>query len=491
MKPILAGSAALLAYLVGRSLGWPLVHDTPLMHYVAWRIEEGAVPYRDVFDMNWPGVYWVHLGVLRTLGGGDAAWRCFDLAWLGATAGLIYRYARPFGDAWAAAAAAVLFALYHVAGGAWHAGQRDLLLCPLLLLGAAGVAAYRERGRVAALAGGGLALGGALVIKPHALLFLIAVIAIAAVVAGRLGQPRARAVAALVGSALLLPALALVWLAALGALESFLDVMTGYVLPLYSRVGRVPVWRSFTYSHAGWPFVTLVATLVATALVLARPGLLDIRRVLALAGAGYGLLHFALQGKGWEYHLYPLALFLCVLAAAACARPAAPAGGRAGARWRRLVAPVAVAGFVVFLGVKGVAASDAPWIAAKERRVAALARDLAPLVPRGETVQVLDVTSGGIHALYRLRLLEPTRFLYDFHFFHHPGDPRIEKLRAELVAGLEARPPAAIVVLADGWIHGGYERLGAFPALAELLARRYRPAVEGDGYRIHAKRADP
>ncbi|MBI2320909.1 MAG: hypothetical protein HYU88_02125, partial [Chloroflexi bacterium] len=40
----------------------------------------------------------------------------------------------------------------------------------------------------------------------------------------------------------------------------------------------------------------------------------DIRRWLALVGAVYGFLHYAVQGKGWEYHLYPLAVFLCALA---------------------------------------------------------------------------------------------------------------------------------------------------------------------------------
>ena len=48
-------------------MGWPLVHDAPIMHYVAWRIAEGAVPYRDLFDMNFPGVYLLHLLVVTTL----------------------------------------------------------------------------------------------------------------------------------------------------------------------------------------------------------------------------------------------------------------------------------------------------------------------------------------------------------------------------------------------------------------------------------------
>ena len=46
----------LTARLLWLSRHWPLVHDAPIMHYLAWRISEGAVPYRDLFDMNFPGV---------------------------------------------------------------------------------------------------------------------------------------------------------------------------------------------------------------------------------------------------------------------------------------------------------------------------------------------------------------------------------------------------------------------------------------------------
>ena len=79
---------------------------------------------------------------------------------------------------------------------------------------------------------------------------------------------------------------------------------------------------------------------------------------------------------------------------------------------------------IALLGVKGVEASDARWIADKEARVSSLARDLAGLAGPGASVQVMDVTEGGIHALLRLHVRQPTRFLYDFHFFHDERDPR-------------------------------------------------------------------
>src|SRR6266487_1989198 len=132
------------------------------MHYVAWLIAQGAVPYRDVFDMNLPGVYLVHLAVIKTLGEGSVAWRLFDLGWLAATAAALWGFCRRMGDDWSGLGAALLFILYHLAGGAWRAGQRDFLLALLLVLAAWGVARSWETGEtLVPLAWGGLAAGAA------------------------------------------------------------------------------------------------------------------------------------------------------------------------------------------------------------------------------------------------------------------------------------------------------------------------------------------
>lgn len=492
MKLILAGSAGLLAYLAWRSLGWPLIHDGPIMHYVAWLIAQGAVPYRDAFDMNLPGAYLIHWTLLATAGVGDLAWRSFDLGWVALVCALLYVYCRPLGDRWAAAGAAVLFALYHLSGGAWRAGQRDFLLCLFLLAGAHGVArSLEERGALRPLFWGGLLLGAGLTVKPQAGLFWAGCAAIAAWGAWRAGRSALAAGGTLLAAGLVVPALVFGWLGARGGLRPFLAILTDYVLPLYSRVGRVPTWQALGGYRYGWQLWALLGALGVLALFMPAPAGAGARRALALLGAVYGVLHFSLQGKGWEYHLYPLALFVCALAVFAIAR-VRPVAARASIplRLRRAAALIVFAGVIVALGAKGVDATDPPWIAEKVRRVATLTRDLQPLVPPGATVQVMDVTEGGIHALLNLRLRQPTRFIYDFHFYHDEQDPRIRALRRELVAGLEAERPAAVVVFRDTWGRKGYERLSDFPELAQLLDRSYAIAVEGDGYRIYAKRSD-
>jgi hypothetical protein len=481
----------LLAYLIWGSRGWPLIHDAPLMHYVAWIIAQGGVPYRDAFDMNLPGVYLLHLALLRVGGAGDVAWRVFDVGWLAATCAALWAYCRPLGAGAGAGAGALLFGLYHLSGGAWRAGQRDFLLCLFLLAGAYGVARGLERpDRRLALLAGGLALGAGMTVKPHAGLFWLVCAAAAGVAARRAGWSAAPAAALVLGGGLVAPALVFGWLAARGGIGPFLGVLTGYVLPLYSQVGRVSVigaTRGYEYGRVVLGLLALLGVLG----VMARAR--SPRVGLAALGALYGAAHFALQGKGWEYQLYPLALFLCALAPAATGHDPGEVRpfrvGRGGVR--RVVALAAWALLVIVLGAKGVDAREPDWITQKVRRVAALTRDLAPLAPPGATVQVLDTTAGGIHALLRLGVRQPTRFIYDFPFFHDVDDRRVRALRTELVAGLEAAHPAAVVVLEESWPNLGYERLAAFPELEQLLTRSFALAVQGRGYRIYAQRSDP
>src|SRR5262245_20923079 len=198
---------ALAARLLWLSRHWPLVHDAPIMHYLAWRISEGAVPYRDLFDMNFPGVYLLHLAVLGTLGSGDLAWRVVDVGWLALAALAIAALAAPWG-AVAAVGGGLFFAVYHLANGAWQAGQRDFLLCPFLLGGALAVARWAEAAPTMAarhgdgdasralgtggLGLGGLALGAALAIKPQSVLLLLALATLVAAVARRRRRPLGR-----------------------------------------------------------------------------------------------------------------------------------------------------------------------------------------------------------------------------------------------------------------------------------------------------------
>jgi hypothetical protein len=476
---LIAAFGALALWLLVLSLSWPLIHDAPVMHYIAWRIGEGAVPYRDLYDINQPGVYVVHLALLRTLGAGDGAWRALDVGWLAATAAALAAFAAPWGRL-AAAGSALAFAAYHLAGGAWQAGQRDFLMCVFVVVGALGVARWLEGRRASNLAWAGLALGVALGLKPYAALFGAALGVLVLVAAARrdgLGAAL-RAAGIFAAAVTVVPAALVVWLARAGGLGAWYDIVYGYAIPVYGHLGRSAPWLGHRWP--GWiPLGVAALGSLAAALATRRAGA---RHLVAGLGLAYGVAHYVGQAKGSEYHLYPLAAFACVLAFSALAPALA-------ARRALVGAPLALAlaALLVLLATKGLEAAEAPWIWDKERRVRVLADDLGRRLAPGDTVQVLDVADGGLHALLRLGVRQPTRFLYDVFFFHETDRPVVRALRAEFVAALERTPPR-FVVLMRGWPSGDYDRIQHFPALAELLARRYEVVETRDGFRLYARR---
>jgi hypothetical protein len=314
-------------------------------------------------------------------------------------------------------------------------------------------------------------------IKPHAILFALG-LAVLVLVTPRGEGSRWRAPALLVGGLVLVPLGVVSWLASIGGLGAWREIVFDYLVPLYSRLGRSASWT--VYRWRLWPAIGVVLALsIGHALASRRA---TFRHAVVLTGLGYGVLHYVVQGKGWEYHLEPLAAFASVLlfsevAAALRSRPA-------------LVGAPLIAGLtilVVLLGGTGGDNAEADWIWDKERQVRLLTEDLGPRLQRGDRVQVLDTTDGGVHALLRLGVVQPTRFLYDFHFFHDTEQPIIRALRAEFMAGLDLSPPRFIVLFKRGWPKGGEARIAEFPELAYRLKNDYVP-IPRPAYVLYAKR---
>ena len=79
-----------------------------------------------------------------------------------------------------------------------------------------------------------------------------------------------------------------------------------------------PSWVTITSSFRREPFALLIkghryarnfAPWAVLGLVsLWKTGQFDARGALLLAGTAYGAVHYFLQGKGWEYQLYPAAI---------------------------------------------------------------------------------------------------------------------------------------------------------------------------------------
>ena len=163
---LIAPLAVLLLVLATLSLEWRMVHDTPILHYLAFQIDRfGSVPYRDTFETSMPGSLLIHLAIGKLFGYGDFAFRCVDLALLAlvltATASILSNISRRV-----ALAATVLFGLAYLGAGTAGVMQRDYLgliaiICALWL-----VARGRFSPRVRAFTVGVL-VGLAVCVKPH------------------------------------------------------------------------------------------------------------------------------------------------------------------------------------------------------------------------------------------------------------------------------------------------------------------------------------
>lgn len=94
--------------------------------YLGWRLLEGDVPYRDVIDMNWPGVMGGHAFAIWLFGVNLWSWRAFDFLVFGASALLLADIVRQAAGRDAAWLLLLIAPVMYVGDGYWVAGQHDM-----------------------------------------------------------------------------------------------------------------------------------------------------------------------------------------------------------------------------------------------------------------------------------------------------------------------------------------------------------------------------
>lgn len=453
-------AAAIVVALLAVSVpAWGVANDSANHFYVGWLMANGAVIYRDIVEVNWPGTFLLHRALAALGADHDLAWRLLDLALIALAAGLVALLVRPAGRV-AMVVGAVMVASGHLLGGPWNLGQRDHFVGVLVL---ASLLALR-RGTGGALAAG-LALGVAAAIKPFALVMPAAALY---AVAGPLR--RRIVVMVVVGAAMAAVLLAAFgYLALVGGLQDFVSQQL-YAMRYYADIGRRPLLdAAIVMAIARSPILPL-------AIAGAFPGPAAERqsRRDALVMLAYGAIHYAAQGKGLTYHSYPLLYGLAMLAALGTTRLLA-------ARWTAL--RLLPAASLILLA--SICAAVMPRIVASPvpSQTPEMLADLAARLGPDDRVQPFD-TFSAIDAMRRLRVRPATRFLYDFMFFAGPTEPAgiaaQERLRAEFLAELGRAMPRVIVVTNQQWpdTRHGFERFDTWPELLAFLDERYVLDVE-------------
>jgi hypothetical protein len=502
---ILAALAGILLLIAGvvalTALAWPLEHDSPLLHYVAWlALEHGRLPYRDVLITSMPGTVAFHSAIGGLLGWSDLAFQAVGLGFVGGAVGVVAAWLRPFGPVAVALGAGIFLALY-LRFGPSMVLQRDVLG---VVVASAGGALVVRGGRPTAWLLAGLAFGAAATIKPHLAVGLPVLWGLDVLWAREgMAAHLMRAGVAVAGA--LLPAMALAaGLAILGLLPAFHTLLTD-LLPLHLTLGAdLSVqtgwdrWRMHAALFPGlggyglWALLAGVAGAVAVRGAPGGPGdpeRLDHRRTAAalLALAIAHALYVIPSGTYWHYHWMPFAWFLALLLGLVGSRP--------GVLDERLALPLTGALVILCLAVL-----RPPWAAgavlrgeayqAKQGRVDAIASWLDAHTEPGDRVLPIDWTAGALQAMHRARVVPPTPVIYTYMLHLHPETDWTRDLRARTLADLEATPPVAVVEVAPRLqpaVHGPRTD-STFPELRAWLVEGYRVDATRDGVTLWLRR---
>ena len=477
---------ACVGFFVLRTVHWKQVNDPAQLHYLCFLMDHGMAPYRDLLEINMPGIYLVNWSVMHTLGGGSVAWRIFDLALIGIGAWAMIAIAWPY-DWLAGLFGATLFILFHGRDGAGQQGQRDFIIA-VLLLGAYAFLfhAFRNR-RQWPMFAFGLCAGIAATIKPTPLPFALLLLVLAAIHYKRAGEPMLKPILyALLG--LTIPiAIVGVFLAREHSLASFWYLLR-VELPFYQALGRLRLSK----------LMVLIATasiktvaFIALAIALLKRDWWNWEGKLLAVGILFGVASYIAQAKAFPYHRYPMLAFLFLWAGLQII-PALRARGM-----ERALA-FAGLGFVVILAPVYVnVAIHKVWDTAYIDSLSADLNHLGGAQLSGH-VQCVTMPADCDDTLYRLRLVQSTGLFYDYLIFGSPQLQVIRDSRAKFWHEFESNTPQ-VVVLGSGLFpdQHGYGKLASWPLFEQELAthywlyadRSFPPAESGQrAYRIYVEK---
>jgi hypothetical protein len=434
-------------WLLWHSLDWPLVGDATIFHFIAVQFQMGAVPYRDIFDINMPLIYYIHAAVVAIGGMGDVAWRAFDLTAAALMSGLILMLVWPAGRA-VAMLAVLMVLVTHFLLGPYSAGQRDFLMSiPALAaaLASARAAEDQEHGRFYLMLVGVLAMTAAS-IKPSGLLLLLLP------VFARVERDWRAPLWVFLGAAGT-GILVFGTLAAWGGLEPFITTMQK-MMPRYASLGARTV-PEISEDVVVWLAPTAGLALAAV-LNIPAPKPPRVRVMIGLTL--FGLIHLLVQRKGWFYHVYPLGIGLACWGAWSLA--SLPP-------WRAAVCLLLMATTPVWL------AQQQALIRTRMYQVlhsaSAMQAALEDRLPRGARVQVLDSDYGAFLAMARAGMRQATPHIQWFSLVFAE-----DSVRHQFLAALEDNPPAAILLTNSQWPQPhGFDAADRWPKFAALLASRY------------------
>ncbi len=457
--------AAGTIYYIAFSIHWPLLVDSPVMHYVRFLMDHGFEPYQTITDNNMPGSYLFEGWAMHLFGPTDLAWRFYEFFLLAVITLAMVAIARPV-DWLAGVYAGGLFILLHASEGPNLSAEREEVMAALIFCAYALLFTAVRRRRPVLLLPFGFLSALAASIKPTILPLDLLVLILALVVLRRRQLAAAPYLLwALAGLAAAF-SLDIGFLLVHHAVHPFLFVLR-VITPAYVSL-RNPGWR-ILLPHAIPLNIQLILPFGLLVLILHRRW--NWERWALLLGASVGAFSYFAQGKGFLHHRYTLLSFLLLL----LGLELLPALRRRGlARW------AGAAGILVTLVV------SIPHYLLTMRSISthselteAMQADLrnvsgGHLENLQHQVQCFDLVFGCLNSLYHLDLVENTGYTGDLLLFSTTENAASRYYR-DMFWREQARLPADVFVITNQWFGdtNTFTKLDTWPAFAQYLAANY------------------
>jgi hypothetical protein len=268
---------------------------------------------------------------------------------------------------------------------------------------------------------------------------------------------------------------------------NFLSCVTA-AIPFYAAMDHATVWKMLRHVIPRGAAIVLPFAIIA-ALIGTRWR--NWERWAIFLCIGYGIFSYFVQGKGYNYHTYPLAAFVLLWAAIELML------AQRSAKWTRLAG----------VGIAGMAAGIFIAIPTYVRRLHAFPRtgdftvslesDLRQMGGDrlNRRVQCLDMLDGCFGALYHLRILPTSGNLGDLLLFFPKDSPAVANFRNGFWNEIMSSPPSVIVLSNERFNHAPtFDKLESWPKFNDYLAAHYEPIIERQittedrAYRIYVRK---
>jgi hypothetical protein len=495
--------ALILIISILSSLEWPIVHDPAPMLYAGFLMDQyDMVPYRDFFEQNMVGTYWIYLIIGKVTGYTDIGFRILDLLLLLFISVNSWLIIRSFSRQ-AAWLSALLFPVVYLGYGLEMSMQREYLL--LLPLTFAMVLLFNRRisfpVKSAIIA---LLFGLAATVKPHFIIGAIPIYIYLVLDKKEGGNPDWKVWFSVFAWGLLfmsIPSIVvMIYLYLNSALNPFLEMVSNY-LPLYSSLDHthhsINGLERFFYLLKNltqvYDFIPLIIVAVFNMLFfIYQPDSENRRKVfLIISMATSYLFYTALSGQFWNYH-YLVFYYLLTLAVCTIVFCSQDSNGRAQKSlfFIRTMALVLIL-LHAWLPQQVIhQLKHGEVISIKRKRVDEITAYLDLHARPGDLAQALGWVDGAAHALLNARLQTATPFFEDFFFYHHVSHPYIRGLRKKFINSFQENKPKFVIEITSEYRQtvSGPGTTDTFPELQNLLNMHYTIDLEKvNNFRIYRR----